>query len=261
MKLREPPRAVVASAPAAPGLPSIVVPELSPGLRWQVEWFGEGRPAAAISAIELAEAGRVLGQLDALCAPAAVGTIEAWLTLVALGIGNPPGEDVFASRVAMVCDTSGDLPLACWTRETRRDFARRGRDAAFFPGDGEVDAFLRPIGAELRARRDRLRRLREHHAAPRPVPRVVDPAARPVRDLVGEERDAAIAHVAATRRSWERDRHAIKPVEHHPSPEPARLRPVHVRGERLWLLRNRSREARGLPPLPRPPTFEGYGER
>lgn len=99
------------------------------------------------------EAERYIAMMEQSCVPAPEGMIRQWLDLVAISVGqNAPDPKQRRAHLVLVLSTSGDLPRACWTVQTRAEFARhRGERGGFWPSDGEIDAFLRPIGQnELR---------------------------------------------------------------------------------------------------------------
>lgn len=243
----------VVRRPAGDLLPVRADPEqpLSPGLHRRVSRLAEyGRPDLDLdgtSVAESAEAVRVLASFEAMCLAtipqgddvdqAALdrgqALISAWMEAVALGVVNAPDKPLRALRVAMVVDTSGDLPVTCWTRETRAGFARRGAGAEFWPSDSEVDRFLRPIGNRLLAKRDALRAVRD--AAPPP-----DPPA----PLTDAEREAILVKFRADMRAGMGQQAADAVL---------RPRPSHLPKAEMRKRRAASREAMGLPPLDLPP--------
>ena len=124
-------------------------PPPSSALEWEMDrmlshgWDHVRPPSRAI----LDEAAMQLARFRALCLPVTLTRIETWIERVALACPNPPDKGARSVRASSVFETSGDTCMGAWTRETR---ARFSREQTFFPGDGEVDRFIRPISDRLR---------------------------------------------------------------------------------------------------------------
>jgi hypothetical protein len=199
---------------------------------------------------EVSEATVLLAQYEALCRPAPAHAIRGWMEAVNMGVSNPVDEIGFQTRCMLVVDTSGDLPVACWTAETRRAFARRGdKDATFFPSDAAVDQFLRPIGTRLLRKRDVLRRMRDAAAMERSPP---PPEYTPGEKAAISERFRAQMNAVAA------ERIAVADAAAEAAGPPPQPKPGHHRGEALWSLRNARRARLGDPPMPRPANFDNY---
>jgi hypothetical protein len=158
---------VVVSTPSAGRLPSRAPGiAMSPRLGFLAEAVADQGRAALPSEVEPGlrmEAERAIAEMERLCDPALPHAIEQWLELVALGVGaNAPEPEMRRAHLGLVISTSGDLPRACWTVETRAQFARhRAERGGFWPSDGEIDAFLRPIGSRLRGQLRAMRAIRD----------------------------------------------------------------------------------------------------
>lgn len=192
-----------------------------------------------------------LDQLEAACTPAPLDLIEAWMDKVVLSVRNPPNDAARLMRVAMVADTCRDLPAFVWTGETRRLFAQRGPDAAWWPSDAEVYQFLLPMAAKTMRQRDVLRVLVDADKAVAAEAERLAAAAR-----AGDTRTAAAAaavHGVLGNLTGKR---------HHPggplvfAPRRAAVavvreppRPSYLAGEALAA----RRAARGVKPLHQPP--------
>ena len=220
-------------------------PKLSAGLEWRVDRFlrlGD-LTVATLTDQQRQEARDLSVAYARFMAPAGFGRIERWMDMVAFGVTNPPERENRAARIALIAETSGDLPIACWTRETRAAFARhRGVEGRFWPSDAEVDAFLRPMATKLRWTASALAEMGKE-----PEPRPAPPS-----EPTEEEKAAVSAKVqeaiAAMGEGFRSQREPVQPRG-----------PSRLTGRDLWESRNRSRAASGMPPLPEPTTFEGYG--
>ncbi|HEY0205258.1 MAG TPA: hypothetical protein VGC15_14035 [Acetobacteraceae bacterium] len=162
-----------AGDPLPPRLPA---PELSAGLRRAVELvrLDSRRHLPGVAPALGTEACDLVAAMRDLCTPAAVEVVDAWMERVFIGCNNPPNTKGKLLRVAAVLGVCGDLPRACWTGETYASYVRHyGEKSDWWPGPGMVDAFLRPIGAELASRRSAL----EQIAAGLPVLAAPDAAA------------------------------------------------------------------------------------
>ena len=220
-----------------------VMPLLSADLGYAVDrWRSVGDTAFAWLTPQCrAEARARLAEFEAMCEPPAEVAVWRWMDLVRLGVTNPPPDSHHAAIIALVRDTSGDLPRAVWTRETRAGFARRGERAAFYPSDGEVDAFLRPIGNAILARRDALRALLRGNPAG---------AADDQPPMTDGERQSIVATIAAKLRANEAYLAEQAVAREGPRVVEMTLPDVTLKGEHLAAVRR----ARGVGPLSQMPS-------
>ena len=184
---------VVVLSSSGPLPVTLAVPNLSANLAYRISRMRDAVPEwSSITASEVLEVMMVLPRFEDLCRPAPMEVIRSWMDFVALGVAALPTDDTLRARVMVVADTSGDLPRACWTAETRRAFSCRGaREANFLPSDAAVDAFLRPIGTDLLRQRGMLRRLRDKALA------LAGQAPEPIKPESAEEREAVSARFNA----------------------------------------------------------------
>lgn len=120
----------------------------------------------------------------ALRTPPTREAVRAWLKGIAAAASNPPTENDFNSKFAMVCDVSGNLPACLWTPETRREYIQSS--PGWWPSAGEIDSFLRGKLNGLINIRARLRTLGQ---APTMLREGVATEVRPSE----EEREAVLA--------------------------------------------------------------------
>lgn len=239
-------------------VPGEAVMTLPPALAYVVQCFiaGEDLALDRLNTEDVAKASVLLRVSQKWAAPAEPAAIVAWMERVAISVGkNAPTEEARNAQIAMVIETCGDLPRACWTPAARVHFARvRGARSAFFPSDGEVYAVMQPYGRQVQASMWALKAVvgeQQRRAAPPP------PAAPeeeiPINQLAGEARDRALAHVRGAVQGWMRSRvpEVVAVAE--------RTRPSCLSGRALWESRNRALSSNGFPPLPEPVTFDGYG--
>lgn len=223
------------------------------------QFAGEDMRLTALDEADIAAALHLLPPARACCAPAEAADIQAWMEVIALSVGpNAPVQMARDARIALVIETCGDLPAGCWTPSSRVQFTRtRGAKSAFFPTDGEVDAILRPMARMMRLSLKTLEAtVAEGERRRRPVPKVAVED-MPANQLAGAARDRVVAHVQAATRDWLRSR--VPVIVETVQEKPARLASA-LKGRDLWLTRNRARQDAGLPRLPEPKSFVGYGE-
>lgn len=250
----------VPSRPPAPiGLGRGMGPVLPPAITYRVTrlFIGEDLLLDRLNDGEIAACIPLVREARRQCRPATNDQIQAWMEVVALSVGqNAPVEVARNARIGLTIETCGDLPFGCWTPAARAQFSRvRGAKSAFFPTDGEVDAILRPMAWVMRRVLATLEAVLEEGRrrwCP-PLPPVAEET--PVSLLVGEARDIAIAHVQQVSKEWDRSRLSTLV-------EDARVEPIRrsvLTGRALWEKRNSARAATGVPLLPEPVSFEGYG--
>lgn len=119
-----------------------------------------GEPTYHPEAAGLAHAMRLALQ------PADPGTIEAWILMLADGlVPADPGE--FVGRLRAIQDLCGDLPVACWTKATRRE----ALDAFdFLPTAKKLNALLRPHADRMQRELRALERMADAERRPAPGP-------------------------------------------------------------------------------------------
>lgn len=172
--------------------------------------------------------------------------VKAWLEGVAAACNNPPGDVDFDLRLMSVIETSGDLPAAMWTPETRRELVRSKGAQMFWPGAGEVDAFLRAKHDQLVRMRDGILAIASHGQAQAGRSVAPEPGPEPVKPASVEERDRILSRFRAEYSQ------AMEPIREAASARPAggmRVEPRPLSAGQLAMLRDqdpRVRAARAL---------------
>ena len=202
-------------------------PVMSSGLDYAVDRFSyRGDEAFVLLApAHREEAAQVLLYYDRATGPLRLDAVTMWLRQLAGAVSKPPTTDEFDKRLASVMLTCGDICVAAWTTKTCVEFSR---GCKWWPGDAEIDEFLRPISNGFKAK---------HRA----LARVVKTATVPIvaRQKPTEEEKAAVASSVTA---------AISYLNGQVGCEAGNVRsvpPAHVSDERLLIEYERTAQQQG----------------
>lgn len=114
--------------------------------------------------LDVQEARKLLPAYEAWCRPPSSADrgwqeqVVSWLVRIALGVGNPPGEDDIRARAVAIADACQDLPRSVWCDATvtlgRQQFQWWGNISA-----PSVRTLLLDFAGHMVATRDNLRRV------------------------------------------------------------------------------------------------------
>ena len=188
-----------------PSLPvTAAEPEMSPHLGHAIDQFAL-RGGTAFSLLKLehrTEAMKLQRYYDRAAMQVKPETIMAWLRQLAQAMSKPPSPEEFQSRFASVVRTSGDLAVGAWTELTCAEFARKTK---WWPGDAEIDEFLRPISTSLWAKRYAIQQ-----AAAAPMERDRDPPTEAEKRAASESVRQAMAILEKAESRNQRDMLPVK---------------------------------------------------